>query len=134
MQPGEDAHSRLRELWQDAASATTVWRMRYNMPPTDPRVLAATESDIMEDLLRLAYYDLRLQIARNPSLAVTSDKRAAQEYAAAAERAKATQAYARDIAALKLMDAKARGEAPAAKPKPPEKKKPRTWFRRSGDG
>lgn len=126
MQPDEDAHPRLRELWQDSASATTVWRLRYNMPPTDPRVLTATETDIVEDLLTLGYHDLRLHIARNPAAAVTSSREAQKDYAEAAEHAKRSGSYARDIAALKKLEAKSRGEVP----KPVEKKKTRSWFGR----
>lgn len=73
MQPGKDAHPRLRELWDAAASAFTIWRLRYNMPPNDPRVLSIADEEVFEDLVLLSYVDLRAEIAATPALSEQTD-------------------------------------------------------------
>lgn len=42
--------------WTEAHSIRTVWRMAYDMPPTDPRVLDADESTIVRDLMVRLYH------------------------------------------------------------------------------
>ena len=73
MQPGKDTHPRLHELWNASSSALTVWRLRYNMPPNDPRVLSITDEEVFDDLATLAYFDLRAEIASTPSLSEQSN-------------------------------------------------------------
>lgn len=44
-----------------AADPRTRWRLYYQMPPTDPRVLDATDEDVLLDLLTLEMLGLLTQ-------------------------------------------------------------------------
>ena len=76
MQPSEDDHPRIRELWAGSAAPLTWWRMKYNLPPNDPRVLDVDENVVLDDLLVTSFNELRAAIARSPSLGVATDPKA----------------------------------------------------------
>jgi len=76
MQPSEDDHPRIRELWAESAAPLTWWRMKYNLPPNDPRVLDVDENMVLDDLLLTSFNELRAAIARSPSLGVATDPKA----------------------------------------------------------
>ena len=83
MQPGKDDHQRLHELWGASTSALVVWRPRHQMPPNDPRVLSISEEDMLDDLLVLAFVDLRAEIAARPSLGEQTNPERRQQWEAA---------------------------------------------------
>lgn len=101
MIPDEDAHPRLRALWDESSSAHMVWRMRYNLPPNDPRVLDITDEEMFDDLMRLAYYDLRQAARAKPSVLEAAKRGRAQAYEDAMREAKSDPQYAAMLAALK---------------------------------
>jgi hypothetical protein len=109
MIPDEDAHPRLRELWDESSSALMVWRMRYNLPPNDPRVVDITDDELFEDLLRLAYYDLRQHARTKPAVLEMAKRGRADAYRKAIDEAKDDPSYAAMIAAVK-------GKPPPATP------------------
>ena len=77
MEPGKDAHPRLRELWDAVMAPREVWRLHYNLPPNDPRVRDIADEEIWEDLMLLSYRTLREELERKPALGeATSDDRA----------------------------------------------------------
>ena len=48
---GGPKHPLISDAEQEATSLWTLWRLAYDLPPTDPRVLDATEEDVVFDLL-----------------------------------------------------------------------------------
>ena len=50
------SHPALVLAWRDANDHRTAWRLRYNLPANDPRVLDATDDEIVHDLLVQRYY------------------------------------------------------------------------------
>ena len=57
-----------------------VWRIRYQLPPTDPRFLAMTEEDILIDLLTLAYHDEAKRREADPTPPEADDPDAVAKY------------------------------------------------------
>lgn len=55
---------------EDASSLRTAWRLRYDMPPTDPRFLAATDDMMLEDLLAQHFAREEADAVKNPRAAV----------------------------------------------------------------
>lgn len=74
VEPGKDAHPRLRELWDAVVSPRVVWRLHYNMPPNDPRVQDISEEEILDDLMILSYRVLREELERKPALTQASSE------------------------------------------------------------
>lgn len=73
----------LHLAWIEASQAFTEWRLHYGMPPNDPRVLEATEEEVLRDLLVLRSRSMLAQEARNPTAAavdrLTMDRSAADK-------------------------------------------------------
>lgn len=127
MQPSEGDHSRLHELWREAASVRTVWRLRYNLPPNDPRVLEITDAEVVDDLLLRLYHDLHVQIAHEPSLGVVTNRDEQQRLLDIAKHERETGNLAAQVAAYK----RAMSGAPRTPPDPsPAPEKPAGRFQR----
>lgn len=99
MQPDEGDHPHLHELWRAAASPRTVWRLRYNLPPNDPRFLDMTDAEIVDDLLLRMYHDLRVDIAHNPALGVKTNRAECRRLDEIARSETATQELVRQMKA-----------------------------------
>lgn len=59
-------HHVAREAQDSARSAETVFRLRYELAPTDPRFLEATEEEIYRDLLTLHFLGEDMRSALDP--------------------------------------------------------------------
>jgi len=55
--PASDAHQFVKSAYAAINEPSTIWRLRYNLPPNHPHLLAMTEEEVLSDLLTLAYYD-----------------------------------------------------------------------------
>ena len=53
-----------------------MWRLAYDMPPTDPRVLAADEGIVIEDLVVLRYHMHERLRSMDPRAAEAIDRQA----------------------------------------------------------
>lgn len=72
--PHHDDHPLLHRLYKHAlADVVTAWRMAYDMPINDPRVLAITEHEAACDLLIRQYHGNRHR-AERPDLAMTPNE------------------------------------------------------------
>jgi hypothetical protein len=121
MQPGEDDHPRLRELWQESAAPLTWWRMRYNLPPNSPLVLDADEDMVLDDLLLISFNDLRNAIAKSPSLGVATDPAAVKAFEQAQNDAAMVERTKRQMERIRQFEE--RGGKPEAK-RPPASQAP----------
>lgn len=62
-QPGHGAPPVLRQLWRESSEIAFQWRTQYNLAPTDPRFLDATQDEMAQDLLMHLYAASRARIA-----------------------------------------------------------------------
>ncbi len=62
-------HPALMRAAVAADDVATVWRMQYEMPPTDPRYLDADDDVVVHDLAVLLYYRRSMEAAVNPAAA-----------------------------------------------------------------
>ncbi len=53
--PERDDHPYLHRAYVESRSVRARWRQLFNLPRTDPRYLAATEDDMVADLLEAVY-------------------------------------------------------------------------------
>lgn len=116
MQPGEDAHPRIRELWEESAAPLTWWRLRYNLPPNSPLVLDADEGMVLDDLLLVSFNDLRNAIAKSPSLGVATDPAAVKAFEKAQNDAETVERTKRQMERIRQFEAA--GGKPEPKPPP----------------
>lgn len=73
----------MQAVFAEASSLRTAWRLHYNLPPTDPRYLNATEDEILEDAVLLAFRKRIDLETTHPAAVVAAD--AARDAAAVAE-------------------------------------------------
>lgn len=138
MQPSEGDHPRLHELWREAASVRTVWRLRYNLPPNDPRALEITDAEVVDDLLLRLYHDLHVQIAHQPSLGVATNRDEQQRLRDILQHERETGDLAAQVAAYKraMSGTSPKPPEPAAAPEKPAgrlQRVKRAWRAVTGD-
>lgn len=59
--------------WRTAHSLGATWRLRYNVPPNDPRFLDLEEEELLDDLLVLHFLDAEVRRAVSPGRAAAAD-------------------------------------------------------------
>jgi hypothetical protein len=64
--PGPTAHALLHRAFVEARRPATAYRIRYNLPRTDPRFLDTTEDEIIFDLLTCTYFEHEVRKAIDP--------------------------------------------------------------------
>lgn len=72
-EPGPGDHPWLLEAWADAMSPRTAWRLNYQLPPNDPRVLEADEETVLRDLTLIRYHRHRARAAEDPGAAAAEN-------------------------------------------------------------
>jgi hypothetical protein len=68
--PGPTSHPMLHRAFAEARKPITAYRMRYSMPPNDPRLLSMTEGDILFDLLTSMYFEHERRKLDDPNAVV----------------------------------------------------------------
>lgn len=64
--PEREHHTILHRAYRRSRTLETMWRMRYDLPATDPRYLEATEYEMLDDLLTCMYYDALVEETQRP--------------------------------------------------------------------
>lgn len=84
--PERTDHPVLQRAYEHATSVQGAWRMRFNIPMTDPRWLEATEEQIVEDMLACMYWDAAVRRETNPSAELRDQMEKAPEAFAEVDR------------------------------------------------
>ena len=54
--PGPKPHSAVQAAFDASRDWFTQWRLRYNLPPNDPRYLEITEAEVLQDMLTIHFH------------------------------------------------------------------------------
>lgn len=99
MVPGEGAHRYLHDRWNEARGHRFFVRQRYAMPPTDPRWLDMDDDEVLDEAVRLAYYELHVARA-DPSVRAQTEPDSVEKMRAEHEEIVSDTAFMAKIAAV----------------------------------